>query len=386
MGVDCYCAQLPHHEPLKKHLFRRPTSRRVETIETMISDKSLIHSSSSSFSGPAPFSGSAPPCLAEGTPIAGKRRLCSSLEELERSWEAGPGQDRATLRDRHLNCVASGSDDGDEQCLGFEHDRKKRRRTVASDDDADDEMAEDVGTSVVRFPVRITADRPDGTKDKPGWYLGNVDAQGNRQGRGVTKFDDGTQYEGQYVGDKMEGFGRYTFLVPALEGAVVVPDPSVPGGALRRQQVANAFEGKFSGGRPNGGGMVVTRTVETSSLVRSEVTTYKVGYFRNDSITGEGLRFVYSNTIQGGVSTLERTINRTIGGEVGVMVAPGACRLTFPPLRFWAKLPPSSRSLTHACCRLCRVVLPLFGRQDAFTLVNTHTEGGIFIEIAEKDF
>ena len=337
MDADCYCAQLPHHheKTSKKNLFRRPASRRAfETIETMISGKSLIHSSASSFSGPARFSGSAPLCPAggAGAPIAGKRRLCSSLEELERSWKA-PGHDHAPPRGRHL--VTSGSNDGEEQCLGFEDDRTKRRRTVEPDDCADDEMAEDIAigtTSVVRFPVRITADRPDGTKDKPGWYEGNMDARGNRQGRGMTKFDDGTQYEGEYVGDKMEGFGRYTFLVPTLEGAVVVPDPSVPGGALRRQQVMNFFEGKFSGGHPNGGGMVVTRTVETSSLVRSEVSTYKVGYFRNESITGEGLRFVYMNTIRDGVSTLERTINRTIGGEVGVMVAPGAFCLTSPPL------------------------------------------------------
>ena len=338
----------------------------------------MISSRASPFSGPrpAPFPSSAPPHPAgvPGTPAAGKRRLCSSLEELERSWAAGPGRDPAPLRDRHLNnCATSGGDGGGERCPGHGpgNGRAKRRRTVEPDDGGGDAMAVDAGASAARFPVRITADRPDGTRDKPGWYEGHLDATGRRHGRGVTKFDDGTQYEGGYAADKMDGFGRYTFLVPALERSVVVPDPSVPGGALRRQQVVNAFEGKFSGGRPNGGGMVVTRTVETSSLFRSEVSTYKVGYFRDESITGEGLHFVYTNTSRDGVSTLERKINRTIGGEVGVMVAPGACPFDISPLCLWAKPPPSSRSLTR-CCRLCKVVLPLFGRRDAFAHVNTH--------------
>ena len=148
------------------------------------------------------------------------KRLASCREELERSWE---GVTNVPLR----HCISNDndimgmtSDDEDDGNLHM-HGRAKRRRTISPNNNGDNssnymmEEDDDCRTQPLTKSLRISpSNRPRLTSVpiKAGWYEGEVDEFGNRHGMGITKNDDGTEYEGTYYKDIMEGNGRYVVV------------------------------------------------------------------------------------------------------------------------------------------------------------------------------
>ena len=140
---------------------------------------------------------------------------------------------------------------------------------------------------------------------KTGWYEGEVDVLGNRHGKGITKHDDGTEYEGLYVNDVMEGWGRYKFVT--LRQLVSNPLFSHKSSQLHRH-VERSFEGIFHNDKPSGVGKLLTKTTdfvpqETSQGWDSSGVDIKfieivhdVGYHKDGRAIGEGVRFIFLKT------------------------------------------------------------------------------------------
>ncbi|KAL9189125.1 hypothetical protein ACHAXT_011615 [Thalassiosira profunda] len=301
---------------------------------------------SNGFVPAAPHSGRADEMMMATAPnpnaMNGTKRLASCREELERSW-AGAG----APQDVH-HCVSmTNSNDSDfsEDERG-DGNRSKRRRTLSPIVSNDDMMAVTDGSFVTEH--RITPDNrpprphpqctsakapvqagwyPPQQQDAPavvqvkaGWYEGEIDAFGCRHGKGITKHDDGTGYEGQYVNDAMEGTGVYKFVTTRH----LVPHPHNSGAHLQRQ-IEKSFEGTFANDMPQGAGMVITRTVDWAGpqvpgapfdVPFSEVM-YDVGMHRqaDGKAVGEGVRIIYTTTNAEGRSTLEKKCFRLTNGE-----------------------------------------------------------------------
>lgn len=268
----------------------------------------------------------------------GIKRLASSREELEMSWQ-GLGTAPPATRQGLRHCISSdgaySSDAPSEDDWGYCDRSSKRQRRAnyasASDDDANMMGTEgSSGGSDGAFfvtGVRIACtNRPDrNSQVKAGWYEGQLDALGNRSGRGITKHDDGTEYDGTYANDLMDGPGTYKFVTYNS----FVTNPHSAGSNLHRL-TEKSFVGTFEKDEPRGAGMIITRTVDTAPQVLGSTppdikyveVVYDVGMYRKDAV-GEGVRIIYATTNHGGRSTLEKTCYRLISGEnTNVKVAP----------------------------------------------------------------
>lgn len=246
-----------------------------------------------------------------------KRCLASCREELERSWQG------VTQPQQYLRCVTN------EDSLES-NSRVKRRRTLQSNySNHDDMMMEGSFVGGKRISPfnrpQVQVQQPQAlmrSQVKAGWYEGEVDALGNRHGKGITKHDDGTEFEGPYVNDVMEGSdGRYKFATTRH----LVPNPRHNGSHLHRQ-IETSFEGPFQNDVPNGAGMIITKTVDCAPQVlgstpvdiRFMEVMYDVGMHKKEvegKAVGEGVRIIYSTTNIDGRSTLEKTCFRLNNGE-----------------------------------------------------------------------
>lgn len=284
--------------------------------------------------------GFAVPCFPEAigieptAPNHSLKRLASCREELERSWQqGGNGAASATTQELH-HCVSS---DGGISDDAFETPRTKRRRTfrpqVSSDDH--DMMTMECASSQARIvrQHRISTAARNNLQVKAGWYEGEIDALGNRHGLGTTKHDDGTEYQGPYSKDAMEGpNGTYKF-VPERH---LVPNPRHNGTHLQRQ-IEKSFVGSFKSDYPDGAGMIVTKTIDCAPQVLSSAplevfhmeVVYDMGMHNFKSkgeAVGEGVRVIYSVTASaiGRRAPLAMTCFRLNGGEsTNMKVAPG---------------------------------------------------------------
>ena len=175
----------------------------------------------------------------------GMKRLASCREELERSWQLSNSisndntnnnnmmiQDSISSSNNNNNntlrhCISNDNDMGmtsasdDEDNTDYGTRVVKRRRTIHATNftnglSNDMTMMEDHHCGMVpgtTRAIRISpATRPRQTEVpiKAGWYEGEMDRNGARHGQGITRNDDGTEYEGPYDKDIMEGSdGRY---------------------------------------------------------------------------------------------------------------------------------------------------------------------------------
>ncbi|KAL3766293.1 hypothetical protein ACHAWU_005685 [Discostella pseudostelligera] len=277
---------------------------------------------------------------------SGNKRLASCREELEQSWQdvgcgsgsvgVGSGGNVAPMSKTTLRCISydgpfEHNDDEDEDMMmcggGADNSsRVKRRKTLPLDVVDDDAMTTNTMecSSYVRgHRVSPTYCRPPrqatDTPVKAGWYEGSIDESGNRHGLGITRHDDGTEYEGPYVRDVMEGGGgKYKFITERR----LIPDPNRMGSTLHRQ-IEKSFEGIFEKDVPRGAGMFVTKTVDCAPQVlgsdqldiRFMEVVYDVGmYNHKNTAVGEGVRIIYSTTNGDGRSTLEKTCYRLMNG------------------------------------------------------------------------
>ena len=307
----------------------------------------------------------------------GSKRLASCREELEQSWRgvyysggsSGADNIAMPMSKNNLRCISydgplfvnndnnedessmtmtnamtmSGddNDDDDNNC-----NRVKRRKTLTDHDvqEVDDDTMTMTTTSTAidmecctfvrshrisstycRPPRRVVivddVDTTTTTQVKAGWYEGSIDAFGNRHGRGITRHDDGTEYEGPYVRDVMEGVGgKYKFITERR----LVPDSTRLGSTSLHRQIEKTFEGIFDKDEPRGAGMLITKTIDcapqvlgSSSLdIRFMEVVYDVGMFRGTTAIGEGVRIIfYSTTNVDGRSTLEKSCKRLMNGE-----------------------------------------------------------------------
>eukprot|EP00804_Cyclotella_cryptica_P004068 CCRYP_015444-RA/>CCRYP_015444-RA protein AED:0.57 eAED:0.43 QI:0/0/0/0.5/1/1/2/0/381 len=263
----------------------------------------------------------------------GLKRLASSREELERSWHSS-----AVL----LHSISGSRDSLDDEAPPAER-TFKRQRTLDSTVNA----MTGVSTTPTPAPeysslvdrMRIRPDNrppPHPTKDdtshrpppKAGWYHGHLDAMGNRHGIGHTLHDDGTEYDGTYVHDVMEGWGRYKFTT--VQQLVSFPQGGKGGvsSTTLHRVTERVFEGVFEGGTPRGRGVMISTVVDslppscvaavTSMTDGMEVqyvkVVYDVGYYREDGrAVGEGARFTYSKSTS--MNEWEEVCTRTWNGE-----------------------------------------------------------------------
>lgn len=244
---------------------------------------------------------------------ASNKRLASTREELERSWHSS-GTFSTSARAQVLHSIScSESLDEIEGGRSF-----KRQRTNESVD------ASMFVSGVTINPVsglRIAPDnRPpkSGGVDmrspqdnnapsiKAGWYQGQVDYMGNRHGKGHTKHDDGTEYEGDYVNDLMEGWGKYRFTTmkqlvsfPASAMSAHMHSPTL------HRVTDKVFEGLFIRDEPVGRGILTTTIVDSvpervasSGIdIKYAKIMHDVGFYKADGKpVGEGARFTYSRT------------------------------------------------------------------------------------------
>eukprot|EP00579_Thalassiosira_antarctica_P001276 CAMPEP_0201867498 /NCGR_PEP_ID=MMETSP0902-20130614/1699_1 /ASSEMBLY_ACC=CAM_ASM_000551 /TAXON_ID=420261 /ORGANISM="Thalassiosira antarctica, Strain CCMP982" /LENGTH=320 /DNA_ID=CAMNT_0048392653 /DNA_START=375 /DNA_END=1337 /DNA_ORIENTATION=+ len=253
-----------------------------------------------------------------------KRGLASCREELERSWQG------VTQPQQFLRCVTNdvvGSSYMEDSLES--NSRVKRRKTLQSNYSNDDIMMESSFVGGKRISPfnrpQVQVQQPQAlmrSQVKAGWYEGEVDAPGNRHGKGITKHDDGTEYEGIYVNDVMEGSnGRYKFATTRH----LVPNPRHNGSHLHRQ-IETSFEGSFKNDVPTGVGMIITKTVDcapqalgsTPVDVRFMEVMYDVGMHNEEvegKAVGEGVRIIYTTTNIDGRSTLEKNCFRLNSGE-----------------------------------------------------------------------
>mmetsp|Transcript_29775 Transcript_29775/g.61444 ORF Transcript_29775/g.61444 Transcript_29775/m.61444 type:complete len:318 (+) Transcript_29775:566-1519(+) len=220
----------------------------------------------------------------------GNKRLASCREELELSW-------------------FSSSDFPSGACAGYDGGGKRRRTQGFCRMVSGDSSKTDVGK------FRITPTNRSGTANdfmddntpssrvvKAGWYYGSVDSQGLRHGRGKTEHDDGTEFEGLYVYDTMEGMGRFKFVTERQ----LVPVPNTSMGCVHIHRVIEkSFEGNFSNDKPRGKGIHITKITDSvpqgtcghngwSGQVKSIEVIYDVGYHNSEGTPiGEGVRFSY---------------------------------------------------------------------------------------------
>jgi len=292
------------------------------------------------------------------------KRLASTREDLERSWQLVP-QDDSTMQENKTfargpslrHCI---SNDGmtSEEDESYNESRVKRRRTISAatqftndNDNMNIMMDEGVSLLATNQPIRISpSTRPKQTDVpiKAGWYEGDIDSNGARHGRGVTKNDDGTEYEGNYVNDVMEGTnGRYQFVTTRH----LVPNPDCNGSHLHRH-VEKSFVGTFKQDVPTGVGMYITKTVDCAPQVlgghpldiRYMEVVYDVGMHKNVAV-GEGIRVIYQTTNANGRSTLEMNCYRLTGGETtNTQVASDYAKWIFQCMNIDFPPPPSSSS------------------------------------------
>lgn len=293
-----------------------------------------IHSKSNGIA-PVSHSAAATMSVMSGSPtqaapnlnsMHGTKRLASCREELERSWQGG-----ATSPSRqYLHSISNdGSGSGLEEDSLENSSRAKRRRTAEPNYNNDDSMMECSFVGSTRISPH---NRPQDMNQQPratprpqvkaGWYEGGVDAHGNRHGKGKTKHDDGSEFDGTYVHDVMEGpNGRYKFATTQH----LVPNPAQNGSSLHRQ-VEKSFEGTFENDMPEGVGMIITKTVDCSPQVlgstpvdvRFMEVMYDVGMHKKHTegrAVGEGVRIIYSTTNVDGRSSLGLDCFRLSNGE-----------------------------------------------------------------------
>lgn len=149
----------------------------------------------------------------------GTKRLASCREELERSWEGVAAPLRHCISNDNDNIMGMMTSDDEDDYGNLMHGRAKRRRTISPNNGDNNYMMEEDDCHpqpLINKSLRISpSNRPRLTSVpiKAGWYEGEVDEFGNRHGMGITRNDDGTEYEGPYYKDVMEGSnGRYVVL------------------------------------------------------------------------------------------------------------------------------------------------------------------------------
>ena len=329
---------------------------------------------------------------------ANKRPLASCREELERGWQ----RHRCVSNDRvSSSWLAKDDDDDDDEIItddddvandddmssgnGSGNNRVKRRRiasppirnraggmmegeedaammTTTTDDGSSSSSSTMTWTDgssslvVTRRAVRIARCDPR-RQIKPGWYDGPVDDYGNRHGRGVTRHDDGTTYEGPYANDVMAGSGgRYT--LPTRHELVVArrrPGDGADaddGNLLRRVEVR--FEGSFRDDVPHGVGTTITATIDcvaagrpAKTEIASAEVTYDVGVHdsRKSEAVGEGARVAYRRIIVRPPD--DRYRSDADGGGGGDGGGTGTTGGVAPP-----QPPSSSSSWERSCYRL----------------------------------
>ncbi|KAL7489212.1 hypothetical protein ACHAW6_014804 [Cyclotella cf. meneghiniana] len=261
------------------------------------------------------------------TPLAttasqGLKRLASSREELERSWNSPPPGGL-------LHSVSCSRDSFDEDSAVER--TFKRQRTIEIDSPVDSPMATPTPEySSIVGGLRINPDNRPPRQDqtprrhpvKAGWYHGQVDYVGNRHGRGHTAHDDGTEYHGSYVNDLMDGWGRYKFTTVKQ----LVSFPSRQAGAMHsatlHRVTERVFEGVFENDKPSGKGMMITTVIDsvpqcvatTGMEVKYVKVVYDVGFYKEDGRqVGEGARFTYTKSTS--MTEWEEVCTRTLSGE-----------------------------------------------------------------------
>ena len=310
-------------------------------------------------------------CTAPNHNIIGTKRLASCREELEQSWQTSAV---TTHHPNDLHCV---SNEDDSDWLNNSHRAKRRRTLFQSNDTVDDApmMTEcslvrgDTATMECSFArgMRISPSsrphsnhhhtQPLNSQVKSGWYEGEVDPHGNRHGKGITRHDNGTEYEGSYVNDAMEGTnGRFQFVTTRH----LVPNPHKNGSHLHRQ-IEKSIMGTFKNDMPSGPGMIITKTTDCAPQVlgsspvdiRFMEVLYDVGMHRqaDGNAVGEGVRIIYTtrnsvDEINGGgrrTSTLEKTCFRLINGvTTNVNVADSYAAWILQCMGVDSPVPPSS--------------------------------------------
>lgn len=148
----------------------------------------------------------------------------------------------------------------------------------------------------------INVSVPSSREVRAGWYYGPVDSQGLRHGRGKTEHDDGTEFEGLYVYDTMEGMGRFKFVT---ERQLVPVSNTSMGSVHVHRVIEKSFEGNFSNDKPQGKGIYTTKITDSvpqgtcghngwSGQIKSVEVIYDVGFHNSEGTPiGEGIRFSY---------------------------------------------------------------------------------------------
>lgn len=262
--------------------------------------------------------------------VHGMKRLASCREELELSWGT---------RSNDLRCVST-EDDSPET-----NRRAKRRKSCVF------ESSKRIlpWTSQIQQQQQASGRPP----VKAGWYTGEVDVMGHRHGKGTTKHDDGTEYEGAYFEDLMAGpSGRYKFATTQH----LVPNPRHNGSQLHRQ-IEKTFLGSFTGDIPHGPGMIVTKTTDyapqvlgsTPVNIYSMEIMYDAGMHTEKAVgkaVGEGVRIVYTSSKFGSSSALEQVCFRLMdGNSTNLQVAPSYARWMLQCMNLQFPSPPSTTSM-----------------------------------------
>ncbi|KAL7509549.1 hypothetical protein ACHAXN_009559 [Cyclotella atomus] len=238
---------------------------------------------------PRPFD--APPFPTSTHPSTNQnKRLASSREELESSWHSSsPFSTSARAQVLHtISCNSTSSDD-----LNIEiNDRSfKRQRTNDSIDTSNrQKFVSAVRISPDNRPPKPVYFMSDDTI-KAGWYTGTVNYIGQRSGHGLTKHDDGTEYDGEYLNDVMHGWGKYKFTT--MKQLVNL------NGRTMHRVTERVFEGSFDNGKSEGKGRMITTVIDTESKMNGVYVkvVYDCGYYRGDGeAVGEGTRFTFTRS------------------------------------------------------------------------------------------
>jgi len=259
--------------------------------------------------------------------VHGMKRLASCREELELSWGA---------QSNDLRCVST-EDDSPET-----NRRVKRRKSCVFES----------SKRILPWSSQIQQQQQASARPqvKAGWYTGEVDVLGNRHGKGTTKHDDGTEYEGAYFEDLMDGpSARYKFVTTQH----LVPNPRHNGSQLHRQ-IEKSFLGSFKGDRPDGPCMIVTKTTDCAPQVLGSTPIniyfmeimYDAGMHAEKEVgkaVGEGVRIVYTTSNCGSSSTLEQVCFRLMdGNSTNLQVAPSYARWMLQCMNLQFPSPPTS--------------------------------------------
>jgi hypothetical protein len=277
-----------------------------------------------------------------------KRPLASCLEELEWGWQQQ--RHRFVSNDQEASSYPRRDDDEDEIIPDEDDDcdldlggemmpgggdggAKRRRMDATAETMTDGPSHPSPATPPRRAAVVRIARRDTRRQVKPGWYEGPLDAFGNRHGRGATRHDDGTTYEGGYENDVMSGpGGRYTFAARRELVAVGPPAETPAATLLRRTEVR--FEGSFRDDAPSGAGTTTTSVVDRAFVagrdggrageVRRAEVVHDVGVHdpSRGTAVGEGARVAYRRRLLPGTGpSWERSCRRLVNGlDAGVGV------------------------------------------------------------------